>query len=238
MGDQMVVRPTLVYGFLAASMLAVSGLFHGSSGVDTVPKRPESAEISHSPDGKYAAWVELYRHELPPGRLNDFDEPYNRCGWLWTQVQGHKPVKTERLPRDRGVEFDLDEDLAHYDTLCPHNLQWGMDGALYYGLNGGPAASGVWRIKPGTSTPRYVSSTREHFRLVNHSGGDVQVICNQVRDGRWLWFSYDAGMIAEERHRWSSNEVFDPCPPKNSIRLENPPRMAGMARGLVRATAR
>lgn len=171
--------------------------------------RGKSGTRMPSPDGKCYAVVRTHNAHLPLGDRNVTSTHRNPYGHIWI-VSGNAVTTDVRwVQESRGVEFELDPVRAFCGSLVPRNLQWDSTGRfLYYEFGGGPSASGVWRVDREGGVPRYVSSTRERFRLLPQPEGPDWVVCSQVRDGKWLWFVYTPDDIARDKHAFSTNEVF------------------------------
>ena len=199
---------TLVHKGLCILCL-LSLLFAGCTKAPLVVAGHESVHVlPHSKDGT-RGWVKPFWHLLSDGEVNAGGVTSNQCGHVWTATEGQLPVKALWLTESRGVQFNTDPDGPEGESLLPRNLQWDSTGKfLYYEFGGGPIASGVWRVEPGKAAPRYVSATREAFRLLPQPDGSDHVICSQVRDGEWLWYAYTPEDIAREKHAFSTNQVF------------------------------
>ena len=161
-----------------------------------------------SPDGQFCATVRTFDVQLPPGDINVAGTTYNPCGHVDIVAQDGTTNHVRWVAESRGVEFDLNPVTAFSGSLVPRNLQWdSTQPYLYFEFAGGAAASGVWRVHATDSVPRYVGPTRESFRLMPMPDDPDWVACNQVRNGKWLYFAYTPEDIAQATHSFSTNAV-------------------------------
>ena len=191
-GRAILVGVVLFTGMLVGSL---------SSAENDQPERIPSS------DGNGYAVVHKFEFHLPPGAWYDDDEKINHYGHLFI-VSGTNSVGVPWVRNSRGVQFEFNMFDVYSGPLVPCHLQWDSTGAyLYFEFAGGPAASAVWRVSPTNGIPRYVSATREAFKLLPQPGGPDWVLCNQVRDGKRLWYAYTSDDIAKETHKFSTNQV-------------------------------
>ena len=161
--------------------------------------------------GKYTAFVHRFDFYLPPGFQIDVDQSTKPYAHLWITRQGSDSIAIPWIRECRGVLFHPDPLDAYGGSLVPNNLQWdSTERYLYYEFDGGSGASAVWRVDPEEGIPRYVSATRESFGLLAQEDGPDWVICNQARNGQWLWFVYTPKDILEAEHAFSNNQVSWP----------------------------
>jgi hypothetical protein len=179
----------------------------------------ESATDASSP---FHATVRTFEVELPPGDINVGGTTWNPCGHIEIVGPDGATNRVRWVAESRGEAFDLNPITAFSGSMVPRNLQWdSTDPYLYYEFWGGAAASGVWRVHATNSIPVYVGPTREAYRLQSQSYGPDWVVCNQVRDGKWLRLAYTPEDIAQPRHAFSTNIVDTPTSPTSATRQQD-----------------
>jgi len=177
-----------------------------------------AGELAVSLDGRFHAILRTFEVQLTPGDINVGGTSYNPCGHIEIVDQNGTTNRVRWVSESRGETFDLNPVTAFSGSLVPRNLQWDSgEPHLHFEFGGGPAASGVWRVHATNSVPVYVGPTRESFRLDSKADGPDWVVCNQVRNGKSLWFAYTPEDIARPLHTFSTNIVDEPVATSNEI---------------------